>query len=232
MCPSADKTLYDRHYPLCAFEDCNTRSFRRGYCKKHLNRLKAEGVLKPINYRDFRDSFWARVEKGENPDDCWKWNGAKTVDGYGRINVKGKKTSASRLSYFIHHGHWPKDYALHHCDNPECANPKHIYDGTPKQNAADMVNRGRASQLNNLPNYHVTMSQKLLTISTEKRQQVREALRTSCFRSVIADKYDVPFKLVAYMHKYRPTDLVIAAVLGIPPKEFRRHGFARIIPVT
>jgi hypothetical protein len=38
----------------------------------------------------------------------------------------------------------PGDVACHHCDEPACVNPEHIYRGTRKSNMEDKVRRGRA----------------------------------------------------------------------------------------
>lgn len=35
-------------------------------------------------------------------------------------------------------------FACHHCDNPPCVNPGHLYWGDAKTNSEDMVRRGRA----------------------------------------------------------------------------------------
>ena len=41
-------------------------------------------------------------------------------------------------------GEIPKgQHVLHHCDNPPCVNPDHIYVGTPQDNANDRDRRGR-----------------------------------------------------------------------------------------
>jgi hypothetical protein len=34
-------------------------------------------------------------------------------------------------------------FVLHHCDNPPCINPDHLYIGTKKDNTQDMTARGR-----------------------------------------------------------------------------------------
>jgi hypothetical protein len=38
-------------------------------------------------------------------------------------------------------------HVLHHCDNPPCCNPKHLFVGTDKDNIEDMIRKGR----NNTP---------------------------------------------------------------------------------
>ena len=102
--------------------------------------------------------FWSKVDK-KGEDECWAWNGAKT-DGnlnYGLIgsgiyvkNSKGGKTSfnlrAHRISYVLHKEDIPdKIFVCHHCDNPECTNPKHLFLGTAKDNNLDMANKKRAA---------------------------------------------------------------------------------------
>lgn len=33
---------------------------------------------------------------------------------------------------------------LHHCDNPPCVRPEHLFQGTPQDNMDDKVTKGRA----------------------------------------------------------------------------------------
>lgn len=71
---------------------------------------------------------------------CWEWQGSTAAAG--RAYHKGQY--AYRLSYEIFVGPIPDGLQInHHCDNPLCVNPEHIYAGTQKQNTADALARGR-----------------------------------------------------------------------------------------
>lgn len=76
---------------------------------------------------------------------CHLWIGAMTTRGYGSFAVDGRPEKAHRVAWALAHGgHTPDGWVLHRCDNPSCVNPMHLYVGTPKDNARDMVVRGRA----------------------------------------------------------------------------------------
>jgi hypothetical protein len=89
------------------------------------------------------ERFWLKARKA---DGCWSWGG-RLHSGYGLIAVNGKTTSANRASWIIHFGPIPDGMLVcHKCDNPECTNPEHLFLGTHKANAEDMVKKGRSGK--------------------------------------------------------------------------------------
>ena len=95
-------------------------------------------------------SFWEKVDRSSGPDGCWPWRRRIGTNGYGKTNKKvggGRRQTlaAHRLAYELAVGPIPaRMYVCHHCDNPVCCNPAHLYAGTAKQNARDKWARGRA----------------------------------------------------------------------------------------
>lgn len=80
-----------------------------------------------------------RTESG-----CVVWAGYRDRDGYGHIYVGNKKTPVHRLVYTLVHGTIPAGMCVcHHCDNPACCEPAHLFLGTQADNVMDMVNKGR-----------------------------------------------------------------------------------------
>lgn len=75
---------------------------------------------------------------------CWIWTGWRCSSGYGEININGKKLRAHRVMFEQRYGPIPPGlFICHHCDNPPCCNPDHLFLGTAKDNSADMVRKGR-----------------------------------------------------------------------------------------
>ncbi len=88
------------------------------------------------------DKFWSRVAKGE-PNECWEWLGGR-AGGYGWARFEGKTWRSHRLAYRLEVGPIPEGMCIcHHCDNPSCVNPAHLWVGTIADNNRDMTRKGR-----------------------------------------------------------------------------------------
>lgn len=88
-------------------------------------------------------SFWVKVNK---TDTCWLWTAATTNGGYGVVNHRGVISRAHRLAWEWENGPVPTGMQMcHHCDNPKCVRPSHLFIGTAKENMEDMARKGRSN---------------------------------------------------------------------------------------
>ena len=78
---------------------------------------------------------------------CMEWQGHLDTCGYGSVHFLGKIKGLHRLIWELVKGIIPEGLQiLHHCDNPPCINPNHLFLGTHQDNMADMVLKGRAKK--------------------------------------------------------------------------------------
>lgn len=92
---------------------------------------------------DFLNRFWSKVDV-LGQDECWNWKAGFYPTGYGNFWMNGKPNGAHRIAYLLS-GNELIDgmFICHTCDNHKCCNPKHLFQGTPKENTQDMINKGR-----------------------------------------------------------------------------------------
>lgn len=95
--------------------------------------------------RPLADRLFGRVVKTSSG--CWEFTGPKRKGGYGALSsggTEGRQLLAHRAAWTLTNGPIPDGlFVLHHCDNPPCCNPDHLFLGTLKDNTADARAKGR-----------------------------------------------------------------------------------------
>lgn len=90
--------------------------------------------------------FWDKVDTS---GDCWEWQASTRGKGtgdtsYGAFRFDGKIILAHRFAYSLVFGNIPDGLCVcHHCDNPLCVNPSHLFLGVQKDNIQDAIAKGR-----------------------------------------------------------------------------------------
>ena len=91
------------------------------------------------------DRLWTKIEE-RGPDECWPWLASCNLDGYGHLRLNGKLERAHRVVWFLTYGTIPEGMCVcHHCDNPPCCNPAHLFLGTQIDNIHDRDAKGRGN---------------------------------------------------------------------------------------
>jgi hypothetical protein len=98
--------------------------------------------------QSFTERFWAKVKRTTG---CWVWQGAVAgippnhLYGYIQRGRRGEGLiRAPRASWELAHGDIPEGMVVcHHCDNPLCVRPDHLFLGTRSDNNRDAIAKGR-----------------------------------------------------------------------------------------
>lgn len=114
--------------------------------------LQSPILLANIITRTQRERFYDRIDS--SGETCWLWRSGENKGGYGSMNIGTGVTkhacAPSRLAWALAHPNMdigPKDYICHHCDNPSCCRPEHLYRGTAATNSRDAWARRRFGHL-------------------------------------------------------------------------------------
>lgn len=78
------------------------------------------------------------------PGPCALWQGTTFPNGYGKKWDPARQQSVGAHRWVWEQVHGPTNLdVLHRCDNPPCFRYDHLFAGTAKDNAADMMAKGR-----------------------------------------------------------------------------------------
>lgn len=125
---------------------------------------------------------------------CWEWTGSRLPAGYGKVMWRGRKTSVHRLAAVAWMGFdlGSDLLVLHHCDNPCCFNPEHLFIGTQADNIADMVAKGRQRNrgLHGESNHSARLTAKHV-------EQIRKLWSDGWLRSDIAKSFGMSWSQTA-----------------------------------
>ena len=139
------------------------------------------------------DDFWAHVKKTKG---CWIWTAGK-AQGYGVFRLRGKIAKAYRHSWELANGPIPKGgWICHHCDNPPCVRPSHLFLGDRSANMRDMWNKGRHPALSG-PG-ELAPNSKLTDTNVRK---IKGMLREKIPPPVIAAKFKVDRSTISHINR-------------------------------
>lgn len=93
------------------------------------------------------ERFWACVNTSRGPRSCWPWTKKLSTYGYGLLMVRRRMRGAHIIAYELTHGPLLLSLSIcHRCDIRPCCNPRHLFPGTPKDNAQDRWKKIRQGQ--------------------------------------------------------------------------------------
>jgi hypothetical protein len=133
-----------------------------------------------------------KLDRSNGPESCWPWMGTRRPDGYGVLYIPAlhpgdrQTVTTHRLAYVLAHERPLPDsfvdrptWVLHHCDNPPCCNPSHLFLGNSRTNVDDKMQKGR--------------QQRGETVGTSKltEDQVEQILDSQESRLELATRYKV-----------------------------------------
>lgn len=119
---------------------------------------------------EMKEDFMSRVQK---TDGCWLWRGGrvcrKSKWQYGGVSFNGKHWKTHRLAFHLFVRPVIGDELIcHHCDNPICVNPKHLFAGTNADNKRDSLIKGRLNVCKGSAHGNAKLTEKIVRYIRKK----------------------------------------------------------------
>lgn len=136
---------------ICIVDDCQRERYGHGYCALHWNRWRKHGdphIVLPScrKARPTAERLWARIDR--TVPGCWPYPGYQSRSGHCQIWNGAGMDPVHRVAWVDTFGPIPIGLAVcHHCDNPPCCRPDHLFLGTIADNNRDRDRKGRHKPL-------------------------------------------------------------------------------------
>jgi len=132
----------------CIIDDCTNEVARRGLCNKHRIRQERHGTTDARRTEPGVPlaTLQGWVAHRDRTEGCWEWPYSVQPSGYGQVRFNGELWTTHRLAAHMDGRNPSGMFVCHHCDNRRCVNPHHLFLGDVRDNAADMVAKGRGAR--------------------------------------------------------------------------------------
>lgn len=120
---------------------------------------------------------------------CWDWTGGVFSKNGRAKMLLGGNLLASRVAYVLYKGSTNGLFVCHTCDNILCVNPEHLFLGTPAENSADMVRKGRSLDQTGSLNHFAKLNETSVA-------EIKAELRAGRSQRRIAEERGVVFQAI------------------------------------
>ena len=131
-----------RHNGTCLICHKTYRGLSRFYCSVECRKKDGnQSLFESLLVTAYSDDFAKRWDSYP----CLVWpHGKAGRDGYGKVWLDGRRNLTHVAAWEKTFGELPKGHGVcHHCDNPPCFRPIHLFAGTQEDNIRDCITKGR-----------------------------------------------------------------------------------------